>query len=118
MKLKRIFNEVKTALQFKTPRMRFIGLELFLGTLFVVGYSIIEDIFLQGRPSVSTYIDPTIYLLYFVCMMILFVVLALMFFFGGMYFHKYIFIRSAKQMMKDMAENPLGLLLKELEVDE
>ena len=102
--------KVKTALQFKTPRMRFIGLECFLGMLFLLGYSVIDALFLQGYSGVRQFIDPALYIVYMLSMFALFVVLGAMFFCGGMYFQNYLLNRATKKMLDEIAENPMTAL--------
>ena len=83
--------------QLKTPRMRFVSLEIVLITIFLVGYSLIDYVFLDGYTRVSALLDPTAYMIYMICMLFLFLDMALVFIFLGMWIQRWVFERQMKK---------------------
>lgn len=111
-KMKNPLSKVKTAflsIQWNTRRKRFIGLEVLLFTSFMIGYSIIDALFLEDYATVREILDPVEYTIYLTAMMILFTIFMSMFFFGGMYFQTYLTERAMKQMMEKMKNDPASI---------
>lgn len=88
-----------------THRTRFIGLEIFLMSLFLIGYSIVDALFLDDYNTVDTLLSTNEYLIYFVCILVLFAIIGAVFFFAGMYFQIWLLERGTKILMQKMEGN-------------
>lgn len=94
------FKEIETLTQTpKSQRMRFIGLEIFLFSLFMFGYSIVNAIFSLESTSVSELLTSSEYILYSACMFVLLAIFISIWFIAGIYFQIWSVNRMAKKMM-------------------
>ena len=107
---KRNLKKLKSYVQFNTRRQRFIGLEILLVSAFLIGTSIVNDIFLDNYTSVRYILNSDIYIIYSVCMLLLMVILALVFVFLGMYIQVWLTEKAATKLMEKMKEDPSAIL--------
>jgi len=108
--MKNKLKQLKSCVQFNTRRQRFIGLEILLVSAFLIGTSIVNDIFLDNYTSVRYILNSDIYIIYMTCMLLLMVILALVFVFLGMYIQTWLYERATKALMAKMKEDPTAIL--------
>ena len=110
--MKNPLRKLKTAfqsIQWDTQRKRFIGLEVILFTSFMIGYSIIDSLFLEDYTTVRYILDPLSYTAYLICMLFIMTIFLSMFFFGGMYFQRWLTEKAARILIEKMKDNPASI---------
>lgn len=110
--MKNPLRKLKTAfqsIQWNTRRKRFIGLEVILFTSFMIGYSIVDSLFLEDYTTVRYILEPLEYIVYLVCMFALIGIFMSMFFFGGMYCQLWLTEKAAKVLMEKLKDNPASI---------
>jgi len=94
-------------------RTKFIGLELLLMSTFLIGYCVIDAIFLADYESVGTILSTDVYTLYMMGMLVLIAILALVPFLAGMYFQLYLTEKVARKAIKKLVDDNPELLTTE-----
>lgn len=91
-------------------RTKFIGLEVLLMITFLIGYCVIDAIFLADYEPVGTILSTNVYTLYMVCMLVLIAILAMVPFLAGMYIQSYLTERVTRKALKKLVDNNPELL--------
>jgi len=108
--MKSKLKKLKSCVQFNTRRQRFIGLEILLMSAFLIGTSIVNELFLDNYTSVRFILNSDLYFIYSSCMLLLMVILALVFVFLGMYIQIWIYERATKKLTEELKKDPSGIL--------
>lgn len=86
-------------------------------SLFLVGYCIIDAIFLEDYMPVNNLLTINEYILYMVCMIVLIGIAGFTAFLAGTQFQTWLIKRSMIKMMDDMKNGSLNILLTNLKED-
>lgn len=108
--MKNKLKKLKSHVQFNTRRWRFIGLETLLFSVFLIGTSVVNDIFLDNYTSVRYILNSDIYLIYSACMLFLMAILASVFMLLGAYIQVWFTEKAAARLLVKLKKDPQAIL--------